>query len=113
MTTSTTKPEGSGHSASSRWYVLGVLTLVYTLNIADRYSISTLLEPIRVELQLTDSGIGFLTGVALALFYVTVGIPIAVLADRANRRNIIAIALTFWSVMTVVCGLAQNYWQLL
>lgn len=96
-----------------RWYVLAVLTAVYALNIADRFSISTLLEPIRQELQLTDSGIGFLTGVALALFYVTVGIPVAALADRANRRNILAIAIAVWSAMTAVCGIAQNYWQLL
>src|ERR1700726_2782091 len=96
-----------------RWYVLAVLTVVYALNIADRFSISTLIEPIRQELRLSDSGIAFLTGVALALFYVTVGIPIAALADRANRRNILTIALAIWSGMTALCGLAQNYWQLL
>lgn len=96
-----------------RWYVLGVLTVVYALNIADRFSISTLIEPIRLELHLSDGGIAFLTGVALALFYVSVGIPIASLADRANRRNILAIALAIWSGMTALCGLAQNYWQLL
>ncbi len=60
--------------------MLAVLTVVYALNIADRFSISTLIEPIREELQLSDSGIAFLTGVALAVFYVTVGIPIAELA---------------------------------
>jgi predicted MFS family arabinose efflux permease len=96
-----------------RWYVLGVLTCVYALNIADRFSISTLIEPIRQELHLSDSGIAFLTGVALALFYVTVGLPIAALADRMNRRNIIAISLAVWSGMTAVCGLAQNYTQLI
>jgi predicted MFS family arabinose efflux permease len=93
--------------------VLAVMTVVYALSIADRFSISTLIEPIRLELQLSDSGIAFLTGVALALFYVTIGIPIALLADRANRRNILAIALALWSAMTALCGLAQNYWQLL
>src|SRR5688572_28727632 len=96
-----------------RWYVLGILTLVYALNIADRFSISTLIEPIRLELQLSDGGVAFLTGVALALFYVTVGIPVASLADRSNRRNRLAIALTVWSAMTALCGVAQNYWQLL
>jgi len=96
-----------------RWYVLAVLTIAYALNIADRFSISTLIEPIRLELQLSDSGVAFLTGVALALFYVTVGIPIAALADRMNRRNILAIAIALWSGMTALCGLAQNYWQLL
>lgn len=96
-----------------RWYVLGVLTLVYALNIADRFSISTLIEPIKLELALSDSSVAFLTGVALAIFYVTIGIPVATLADRANRRNIIAVALGIWSAMTAVCGLAQNYWHLL
>ncbi len=96
-----------------RWYVLGLLTLVYALNIADRFSISTLIEPIRLELHLSDSGVGFLTGVAQAMFYVTIGIPVALLADRANRRNILAVALVLWSGMTALCGVAQNYTQLL
>jgi predicted MFS family arabinose efflux permease len=98
---------------SDRWYVLGVLTIVYALNIADRFSISTLIEPIRVELGLSDGGVAFLTGVALALFYVTIGIPIASLADRKNRKNILTIALAVWSGMTVLCGLAHGYGQLL
>ena len=114
------RPHGVGDDAQTdpavradRWYVLAVLTIVYALNIADRFSISTLIEPIRLELHLSDSGVAFLTGVALALFYVTVGIPIAALADRANRRNILAVAIAVWSGMTALCGLAQNYWQLL
>ena len=96
-----------------RWYVLAVLTVVYALNIADRFSISTLIEPIRLELHLSDSGVAFLTGVALATFYVTVGMPVAAWADRTNRRNILVTALALWSAMTAVCGLARNYWQLL
>ena len=95
-----------------RWYVLAMLTLVYALNIADRFSISTLIEPIRTELRLSDAATAFLTGGALALFYVTVGIPVAALADRANRRNILAVALAAWSAMTALCGLAQNRLQL-
>jgi predicted MFS family arabinose efflux permease len=96
-----------------RWYVLGVMTLVYAVNIADRFSIATLIEPIRRELALSDKGIAFLTGSALAFFYVTVGIPVAALADRANRRNILAVSLLIWSGVTALCGLAQNYLQLL
>ncbi len=112
-------PTGTGSngrdfvSASARRsYVLGLLTLVYALNIADRFSVSTLIEPIRLELHLSDSGIAFLTGGALGLFYVTIGIPIAALADRSNRRNILALSLAGWSAMTALCGFAQNYWQL-
>jgi predicted MFS family arabinose efflux permease len=100
-------------SGAIRWYVLLVMCLVYTLSIADRYVISTVLEPIRLELHLTDSGVAFLTGVSLSLFYVSFGIPISLLADRMNRRNIIAISLIAWSAMTMLCGRAATYWQLL
>jgi sugar phosphate permease len=93
--------------------VLAVMTLVYALNIADRFSIATLIEPIRAELALSDKGIAFLTGSALAFFYVTVGIPVAALADRVNRRNILTVSLLIWSGVTALCGVAQNYWQLL
>src|SRR6266404_7875955 len=108
-----TDEQSAAAAPRDRWYVLAILTVVYALNIADRFSVSTLIEPIRQELRLSDSGIAFLTGVALALFYVTVGIPIAALADRKSRRNILAISLAIWSGMTALCGLAQNYWQLL
>jgi MFS family permease len=96
-----------------RWYVLGVLTAVYALNIADRFSISTLIEPIRQELKLSDGGVAALTGVALGVFYVTIGIPVAAFADRGNRRNILAVSLGLWSAMTAACGLAANSLQLL
>ena len=105
---------GNGLTATAtRWYVLAVMCLVYALSIADRYVISTVLEPIRLELGLSDSGIAFLTGVSLALFYVAFGFPLAWLADRKSRRNLIAISLMAWSVMTVFCGLSRSYWQLL
>src|SRR6266478_6566573 len=104
---------GAPPAPRDRWYVLAVLTVVYALNIADRFSISTVLEPIRQEFRLTDTGIGLLTAWDMAMFYVTVGIPVAALADRANRRNILALALAIWSGMTALCGVAQNYWQLL
>ena len=96
-----------------RWYVLMVMVGVYALSIADRYVISTLLEPIRLDLQLTDSGIAFLTGTALALFYVLFGFPMSWLIDRYSRRNIIAVSVIAWSAMTTASGLALNYWQLL
>jgi predicted MFS family arabinose efflux permease len=103
----------SSDAPADRWYVLAVLTCAYALNIADRFSISTVLEPLRTELKLTDTGTAVLTAWALGLFYVTIGIPIAAYADRANRRNILVAALAVWSAMTALCGLAQNYWQLL
>jgi predicted MFS family arabinose efflux permease len=99
-------------SFAERWYVLIMMCLVYTLSIADRYVVSTVLEPIRLELHLTDSGIAWLTGVALALFYVVLGFPLSWLIDRRSRRNIIAVCLVVWSVMTTCCGLARSAWQL-
>ncbi len=96
-----------------RWYVLLIMMLAYTINIADRYVMSTVLEPIRLELNLTDSGVAFLTGVSLALFYVTMGIPLSWIADRYNRKNLLAASMAIWSAMTALCGMSQGYMQLL
>jgi MFS family permease len=100
-------------SLAERWYVAVMMCLVYTLSISDRYSISTVLEPIRIELHLSDANIAFLTGVSLAIFYVTFGFPLSWLIDRRSRRNIIGLCLIAWSVLTVATGLARSYWQLL
>ena len=67
----------------------------------------------RIDLRLSDSRIAPLTGVALALFYVTVGVPVALLAHRSNRRNIVAVTLAVWSLLTMPCGLSQTIWQFL
>jgi MFS family permease len=99
-------------SLAYRWYVLIMMVLVYTLSITDRYMLSTVLEPIRIELKLTDQGIGFMSGWSLGLFYITLGFPLAWLIDRSSRRKIITVSLLIWSAMTVSCGLARNYWQL-
>jgi MFS family permease len=100
-------------SLLQRWYVLIVMCVVYAINIAARYVVSTVFEPIRLDLHLSDTGAAFLTGPPLALFYVICGIPIAWLADRSNRRNIVAASLVLWSAFTVCCGLAQSYLQFL
>ena len=113
MTSTTADITDRSAAMSGRWYVLTIMMIVYTINIADRYVMSTVLEPIRLELKLSDSGIAFLTGVSLALFYVTLGIPLSWLADRYNRRNLLAAALVAWSMMTALCGVSQGYWQLL
>src|SRR5450432_4122170 len=89
------------------------MCLVYAISIADRYVVSTVLEPIRLDLHLSDAGVGFLTGVPLGLFYVSFGIPMSWLADRSNRRNILAASMIAWSAFTALCGLSRNYWQFL
>ena len=96
-----------------RNYVLLVLTGVYTFNFIDRQILVILQESIKADLGLSDTQLGLLTGFAFALFYVTLGIPIARFADRSNRKNIIAVSLTVWSAMTALSGFVQNFWQLL
>ncbi len=100
-------------SKSYRRYVLLLLTVVYALNFVDRQILVILSESIKVDMELSDSQLGLLTGFAFAIFYVSMGIPIARWADRGNRRNIITLAITLWSGMTALSGLTQNYWQLL
>ena len=94
---------------------LWVLLFVYIFNFLDRQIVGILAEPIARDLDLSDGQIGVMTGLAFALFYTVLGIPIARYADRptSNRIAIISVALTLWSGMTVLCGLAGNYWQML
>ena len=113
ITTALGLPHARAPSTTERWYVLILMCLIYAINIADRYVVSTVLEPIRLELHLNDAGVAFLTGFPLALFYVTCGIPISWLADRSNRRNILAFSLMIWSGFTALCGLSRGYWQFL
>src|SRR5690606_12929354 len=100
-------------TARARNYALGVLTVVYSFNFIDRQLLSILQESIKLDLSLSDSQLGLLTGFAFAMFYVTAGIPIARWADRGNRRNIVALAIGTWSFMTAISGFVQNYLQLL
>jgi MFS family permease len=93
-------------------YVLGILFLAYVLNFVDRQILSILLEPIKEELDVSDSAMGFLTGTAFALFYATAGIPIARWADVSPRRTIISLGLAAWSAMTVLSGLVQSFAQM-
>ncbi|MEZ0539048.1 spinster family MFS transporter [Fibrella arboris] len=96
-----------------RSYVLVMLTLVYVFNFVDRQLLVILQESIKKELHLSDTQLGALSGFTFALFYVTLGIPIARLADRTNRRNIVAASLGLWSIMTACSGLVHNFLQLL
>jgi predicted MFS family arabinose efflux permease len=95
--------------------LLIILLIVYIFNFLDRQIVNILAEPIRMDLDLSDTQIGLMTGLAFALFYTVLGIPIARYADRptTSRPRIIALALAIWSGMTALCGLAQNFTQLL
>ncbi len=103
----------SAGASSPRNYVLGILVVVYVFNFVDRQILSILLEPIKLELALTDTQLGFLSGIAFAIFYATLGMPIARIADRTSRTGVIAVCLSLWSLMTTLCGLATNFVQLL
>jgi MFS family permease len=100
-------------STNYRWYALAVLTSVYVFNFIDRQILVILQESIKVDLDLSDKQLGLLSGISFAIFYVTLGIPIARYADKANRRNVVALSLATWSFMTALSGAAQNFTQLL
>ena len=94
-------------------YVLVILSLVSFFNYADRMVLSVLLQPIKLEFGFTDTQLGLLSGLAFTLFYATLGLPLARLADRRSRITIIACAMVVWSTMTALCGAAQNFTHLL
>ena len=100
-------------SPAYRNYALGILFVGYIVNFVDRSILSLLLEPIKIELSLSDSQLGLLGGLAFAVFYTFLGIPIAALADRRSRVKILAVSMVIWSAMTALCGLAANFWGLL
>ena len=99
-------------SLGYRSYVLVVLVIVYTFNFIDRQIVGILAVPIKSELHLTDSQLGLMGGLAFALFYTLLGIPIARMADRVSRTSIMTVALALWSLMTAACGLTHSFVQL-
>lgn len=100
------RPGGSANA------VLAMLMVVYTFNFLDRQILSILAEPVKRDLGLTDTQMGLLGGLAFALFYSTMAIPIGLLADRRGRAKVIGISLVVWSAFTALCGLAQNFAQM-
>ena len=96
-----------------RGWTLALLTTAYFFSFMDRQILAILLEAIKADLKLSDTQMGLLSGLIFALFYATLGLPIARLADRSSRSNIIAISLAFWSAMTALCGMAQNFTHLM
>ena len=104
-------PSKTGWSAYKK-YVIGILLVVYTLNFIDRQIIAILSPAIKADLGVSDTELGLLKGFAFAMFYAIFSIPIARLADKSNRVNIISISIVFWSAMTAICGAAANFWQL-
>jgi predicted MFS family arabinose efflux permease len=111
MTTDTRKDGERLHVVAR--YTVALVWLTLVLRVVDLQVVSVLLEPLRKEFQVSDTQLGLLSGFAFSVFYGVLGIPVAWLADRANRRNIIAVAIGLWSAMTMMCGLASSFPALL
>jgi|TARA_E500000178_G_scaffold78874_1_gene77053 MFS family permease len=95
-----------------RYYVLALLTLGYVFNFVDRQVMTILIEPIKAEFGATDTQMGVLSGLAFALFYATLGLPVARLADRWSRTKVLSISMTTWSAVTALCATATGFWHL-
>ncbi len=94
------------------WYAVVILVVAFIFSFIDRIIIAMLVEPLKQDLGLTDTQLGLLQGLAFAVFYATVGLPIGRWADRYSRKAIIGWGIFLWSIMTAVCGLARNFWEL-
>jgi MFS family permease len=105
------KPAKEG-SETYAWYVVGILTLAYVVAFADRQILALLVQPIRRDLGLSDTGVSLLGGFAFALFYSLLGLPLGRLADTRNRRWLITAGVALWSLATMLCGVARGFWQL-
>ncbi|MBC9904418.1 MULTISPECIES: MFS transporter [Achromobacter] len=103
---------GSKPSYAYEWYVVVICMLAYIFSFVDRQILALMIEPIKHDLQLSDTQFSLLHGLAFSLFYAFMGIPIALLADRYSRPRIIAIGVAFWSLATAACGLSRNFAQM-
>jgi MFS family permease len=108
----TTEADDGDKPGVHRWYVLSLLTLTSAFSVADRLVFGILVEDIKAAFQLSDFQLGLLGGAAFSLVYVLAGFPAARLADRSVRKNIVAAAISFWSLMTAACGMATGFWTL-
>ena len=99
-------------SSAYAWYMVAILYLGYMLAFIDRQIIAYLVAPIRADLHISDFQFSLIHGLAFVIFYASLGIPIGWLADRGNRKNIVAVGIALWSLMTAACGLANNFWHL-
>ncbi len=108
--------ESSNHPAAGvgiyPWYVVSVLMLAQTFSFIDRMIMGLLVGPVRQAFDISDTQFSLLAGLAFAVFYAVMGLPLARIADRSSRRVLISVGIAVWSVMTALCGLAQGFWSL-
>lgn len=108
----TTQTEPPYPSRAYAWYVVVLLTIAYAISLLDRWILSLLVGPVKAHFGVSDTQMGLLMGFWFAIFYVSMGLPFGWLADRYNRRRLVALAMAFWCTMTVCCGLAKSFGQL-
>jgi MFS family permease len=104
--------KGIDDGSFQSWYSVGVLTIAYTLSYIDRQALFLMVGPIRRDLGISDTEFSLMGGLAFAVFYTLMGIPIAWFADRTHRARLIAVAIAFWSLATAMCGMARSFGQL-
>ncbi|GHE82466.1 spinster family MFS transporter [Thalassotalea profundi] len=114
MFDNTVKHNSTGFNKKNLYaiYLITILLLAYTFSFIDRQIISLLVEPMKRDLDITDTEMSLLQGLSFALFYTIMGLPLGRLADSNSRRGLIAGSIFIWSFMTIACGLAKNYWHL-
>ena len=105
-------PPSETVSKSFRRFALALLVAIYTVNFLDRQVVTTLIEPIKADLHLSDTQVGMMGGLYFAILYTVLGIPIARWADKGDRPLIMSLSLTVWSGFTLMAGFAQNFWTL-
>jgi len=105
-------PAPARPSSAVAWFGVGVLVLAFVSSIADRIIIALLVDPIKADLNLSDTQMGFMMGLAFAVFYALMGLPIGRMADQYSRRFIIGCGIFLWSIMTALCGLARSFTEL-
>ncbi|MET0293131.1 MAG: MFS transporter, partial [Steroidobacteraceae bacterium] len=107
------QPEAPWPTRREATWTLFVLTVVVMFTVLDRQVLALMIEPVKADFGITDTQAALLLGAAFSLSYAIAGLPIARLADRVNRRNLVAACLAFWSAATMACGMAQSYASLM
>ena len=110
--TANMEEQNSSGSLAYPWYIVSLCMFAYVFSFIDSQVITLLIEPIRADLQISDTQFSLLHGLAFAMLYAVAGIPIARMADRRSRPVIISVGIFVWSLATAMCGLAKSFVQL-
>lgn len=109
----TTSAQAMPHQTRDHWGALVIMAMLIIMSMIDRLILALLVRPLKADLDLSDVQLGLLFGTAFAVFYGMMGLPLARIADRYNRIRLITLAVTLWSICTILSGFANAFWQLL